>query len=110
MVRVEGESRLIGSVGSAAHGRAADKIEIEIELELWLGIGTTRASSTSRRHTVLLDFLTPLRDQYSAERDRPSGVGRTASVTGRAKRGRERSGAAERGGAKATGLSQQGER
>lgn len=68
MVGVEGESRLIGSVGSAAHGRAADKLEIELELELelWLGIGTTRVSSTSRRHAALLDFLTPLGDQYSA--------------------------------------------
>ncbi|WP_042666010.1 hypothetical protein [Haloferax sp. ATB1] len=62
MVGVEGESRLIGSVGSAAHGRAADKIDVEsefeLELELWLGIGTTRVSSTSRRHAALLDFLT----------------------------------------------------
>jgi hypothetical protein len=64
VVGVEGESRLIGSVRSAAHGRAADNIEIE--LELWLGIGTTRVSSTSRRHAALLDFLNPLGDQYLA--------------------------------------------
>jgi len=59
VVGVEGESRLIGLARSAAHGRAADKVEIEPEL--WLGIGTTRVSSTSQRVAALLDFLTRLR-------------------------------------------------